>query len=88
MLRVSRGEAAGEELGADPVERMAVNVGTARDRPPPRPARSGGGQVHRRLMVAGWGGAAVVVRGRESRPHGQGRQRVRSGRTGMSGGRW
>src|ERR1700690_1129295 len=28
----------------------------------------------------GWGGAAVVVRGRESRPHGEGRQRLREGK--------
>src|SRR3954447_7651779 len=31
-------------------------------------------------MAAGWGGAVVVVRGRESRPHGKGRQRACSAR--------
>jgi hypothetical protein len=39
-LRRSRGEAAGEKLGADPIERCMVNMGTIRDRPPHRPARS------------------------------------------------
>jgi hypothetical protein len=65
-----------------------VNVGTAR-RPPSLPAgQAGGGQARRRLMVVGWDGASVVVRGRESRPHGQGRQQVRSLGAGRPGGRW
>ena len=88
VLRGSRGEAAGEELGAYPVEREAVNVGTIPRLPSILASQAGRGQAHRRLMVAGWGGAAVVVRGRESRPHGQGRQRVRSRRIGRPGGRW
>lgn len=88
VLRVSRGEAAGEELGAHPVERCVVNVGTViRDSVVPA-CQVGFGQAHRQLILGWWGGAAVVVRGRESRSHGQGRQRVRSGRAGMSGGRW
>jgi RNA-directed DNA polymerase len=45
------------------------------------------GQVRRRLMTRRRGGASVVVRGRESRPHGEGRQQVRSKETGMPGGR-
>jgi hypothetical protein len=46
------------------------------------------GQARRRLMVVGRGGAFVVVRGRESRPHGEGRQRAARRGTGMAGGRW
>ena len=49
--------------------------------------QGGGGQVRCRLMVAGWGGSAVVVRGRESRPHGEGRQRVLGGCLEKPGGR-
>jgi hypothetical protein len=43
------------------------------------------GQVHRRLMAPGWGGGSVVVRGRESRPHGEGTQRVRNDAMAMAG---
>ena len=45
------------------------------------------GQAHRRLMIVRRGGASVVVRGRESRPHGEGRQQVRSDGVEMPGGR-
>jgi hypothetical protein len=65
-----------------------VNVGTARRLPFPPAGQAGGGQARRRLVVAGWDGASVVVRGRESRPHGQGRQQVRSLGAGRPGGRW
>jgi hypothetical protein len=64
-----------------------VNVGTARRPPFPPAGQAGGGQARRRLMIAGWDGASVVVRGRESRPHGQGRQQVRSRGAGRPGGR-
>ena len=84
---VARGEAAGEELGTDPADRCMVNVGTVSGLPSPPPSQGGDGQVRRRLMARGWDGASVVVRGRESRPHGEGRQQVRSSGTGMSGGR-
>jgi len=30
------------------------------------------GQARRQLMASEWGGGSVVVRGRESRPHGEG----------------
>ena len=53
----------------------SVNVGTISGSPSPPPSQGGGGQVRRRLMSPGWGGALVVVRGRESRPHGEGGQR-------------
>jgi hypothetical protein len=64
-----------------------VNVGTIPPVPPRRPARVVGGKARCRLMPVGWGGGPVVVRGRESRSHGEGVQRVRS-RTAERGGRW
>src|SRR5690348_9383931 len=58
-----------------------VNTGTARCRLP------GGGHPAYRAGIgapaaepAGRGGAAVVLRGRESRSHGEGRQRFREGK--------
>ena len=69
-LRRTRGEAAGEKLGAAPVDRSAMNVGTILGLPAWR------GQARCRLLAPGWGGAFVVVRGRESRPHGEERQRI------------
>src|SRR4051794_3805214 len=71
----------GEELGAHPVDRDMVNVGTV----PVSPAR--GGQARCRLMAPERGGGSVVVRGRESRPHGEGTQQVSSVDVGMPGGR-
>jgi hypothetical protein len=71
----------GEELGADPVDRDVVNVGTG----PVLPAACG--QARCRLMARGRGGGSVVVRGRESRPHGEGTQRVSRAVAGMPGGR-
>ena len=86
-LRRNRGEAAGEKLGTNPVERLMVNVGTA-SRSPSRPViLTGRGKAGRRLMAWWWGGGSVVVRGRESRSHGEGTQRVRRPGTGMPGGR-
>src|SRR4051812_35848786 len=38
------------------------------------------GQARYRLMAEVWDGAVVVLRGRESRPHGEGRQRDFAGR--------
>lgn len=63
----------------------AVNVGT--DPTVPSPACGLGGKARRRLMPSGWGGGSVVVRGRESRPHGEGVQWDRSRRA-WRGGRW
>ena len=48
-----------------------VNAGTVPVSPSPPSIQDGGGQAHRRLMVPGRGGGPVVVRGRESRPHGE-----------------
>ncbi len=87
-LRRTRGEAAGEELGAHPADCHMVNAGTAPVLPSPPPSLGGDGQVHRRPMAPGWGGGSVVVRGRENRPHGEGAQRVRSAVAGRSGARW
>jgi hypothetical protein len=58
-----------------------VNVGTIPVVPNPGSCQLPGGKVRRRLMLPGWGGGSVVVRGRESRPHGEGVQRDRSRRT-------
>ena len=84
---VAVGEAAGAELGADPVDRYMVNVGTVPVLPHPASSQLVGGQVHRRLMMPGRDGGFVVVRARESRVHGEGTQRVGSGVAGMPGGR-
>lgn len=86
-LRRTRSDAAGAELGTDPADRHTVNMGTLSYLPYPGRCQRPGGQGHRRLMDAAGGGAAVVVRGRESRPHdhprswaghGEGRQRERN----------
>ena len=86
-LRRTRGEAAGEELGTAPVERCMVNMGTIPRSPSAAHRMRVVGQARRRPVAAGWDGAPVVVRGRESRPHGEGRQHARSCGTGRPGGR-
>jgi hypothetical protein len=65
----------------------AVNVGTIPTVSDPRRSRRCGGKARRRPMLSGWGGGPVVVRGWESRPHGEGVQRVRSRDAGR-GVRW
>ena len=86
-LRRTRGEAAGEELGAGPANRFMVNVGTTLGPPSPPHRQCGGGQARCRLMVLGWDGGPVVVRGRESRLHGEGAQQASSNATAMAGAR-
>lgn len=86
-LRRTRSDAAGEELDTAPADRHTVNMGTLLRLPSPIRSQRFGGQGRRRLLGVGGGGAAVVVRGRESRSHGEGRQRVRSERAAMPGGR-
>ena len=49
-LRRSRGEAAGEKLGTDPVDRSVVNVGTILGLPSPPTGQVGEG----RLVVSRW----------------------------------
>ena len=76
-LRRSRGDAAGEKLGASPVERSAVNVGTILGSPSPPASQVGGGKARRQPITLGWDGVLVVVRAWESHVHGEGGQRVR-----------
>lgn len=66
----------GQSWAPTPSNGPRVNVGTTLLVPPRCPARVVGGKVRCRLMPVGWGGGPVVVRGRESRPHGEGVQRA------------
>jgi hypothetical protein len=77
----------GHSWAPTPSNGWRVNVGTTSLAPSRRPARVADGKARRRLMPAGWDGGPVVVRGRESRPHGEGVQRVRSIHA-ERGGRW
>ena len=76
----------GEELGADPVDRNVVNVGTV-PAPPLPPPSGGGGQARCRLMAPGRDGGSVVVRAGESPVHGEGTQQAGRAVAGMPGGR-
>ncbi len=82
-LRVPAGWAVGVKPVADPVKRIMANVGSAPDAPgcwwPPGKARC-------LLMRRGRDVGVVVLRGRESRPHREGRQQDRGMRS-RSGGR-
>jgi hypothetical protein len=77
-VAVARGDVSGVQLGADPADRLIVDVGSV----PAVPAGPLGlGQVHRPLLPPGRGGGPVVVvgvtshqGGRESRPQGEGVQ--------------
>jgi hypothetical protein len=65
-----------------------VNVGTIPVAPDlVRSQRTESGKARRRLTRPGWGGGPVVVRGRESRSHGEGVQRDR-GINAETGDRW
>jgi len=70
----------GHSWTPNPSSGSRVNVGTI----PTVPVPAGklhlplGGKARRRPMPSGWDGGPVVVGGRESRPHGEGVQRVRS----------
>src|SRR6516162_11211918 len=79
---VAAGDAAGVEPGAYSVDRTTGNVGTIRVRSAPAFQPGGpGGDRRDACRRRGWGGAAVVLRARESRVHGKGRQRVSQGGT-------
>jgi hypothetical protein len=82
-LRVPAGWVVGVEPATDPVKRIMVNVGSA-------PCALGRwwqpGKARCWPMRVGRGGVRVIVRGRESRPHGEGGQQDRSTRS-CSGGR-
>jgi hypothetical protein len=83
MLRVPAGWAVGVQPAANPVKRIMANVGSV----PCAPGRWWRpGKARCRPMRAGRGGVPVVVRGRESRPPGEGGQQDRSIRR-RSGGR-
>ncbi len=77
----------GHSWAPTPVEGSSVNVGTISAVPFPASSLLAGGKTRRRSMLPGWDGGPVVVRGRESRSHGEGVQRVRSIRADW-GGRW
>src|SRR6476659_54450 len=66
VLRGSRGEAAGIELGSSFVERIAVNTGTVPVCPVLRGQRADPGWARCRPTGPGRGGAAVVLRAGES----------------------
>ena len=68
----------GHSWAPTPSNGSTVNVGTIPAVPSPASSLLVGGKACRRLMLPGWGGGPVVVRGRESRSHGEGVQRVRS----------
>jgi hypothetical protein len=80
VLRGSRGDAAGIELGSSFVERIAVNTGTVSVCPVVRGQRTGPGWARCRPTGLRRGGAAVVLRAGESPAHGEGRQRFREGK--------
>ena len=82
MLRGNRGDAAGVEPGASSSKRSSSEHGTVSFLSGPAQPVRRSGWVHRRPIGTERGGAAVVVRGRESRSHGQGRQRDQQGRDG------
>jgi len=81
VLRGSHGDVAGAESGASFVERSTSEHGNhSWSALGARSQREPLGWAHRRPTDPGWGGAVVVVRGRESRSHGEGRQRLRAAR--------
>lgn len=66
---------------------LRMNVGNISAVPPHCHSTVVKGTTRRQSMLSRWGGGAVVVRGRESRPHGEGPQRVRNVVV-DDGGRW
>jgi hypothetical protein len=84
----------GHSWAPTPTNGYRVNVGTILAAPSPVSGLLVGGKVRCRPMPPGWGGGPVVVAGvttclggRESRPQGEGVQRVRS-IDATDGGRW
>jgi hypothetical protein len=86
-LRRTRGEAAGAELGTDPVDRDMVNVGSTRIGSRLLDCRFSSGQARRPPVWFGCDGAVVVLGAGESPAHGEGRQRGRGGIADRAGGR-
>ena len=87
-LRRSRGDAAGAKLGAQLIDRFAVNTGTVRCRSRRLDAIWVGGIDASSVEDIGWGGGPVVVGARESLVRGEGGQHVSSGCAGRPGDRW
>ncbi len=77
----------GHSWASNPSNGLRVNVGTIPMVLPCYLTKVVSGKIRRRSMLPGWGGGVVVVRGRESRLHGEGPQRVRS-IAAADGGRW
>jgi hypothetical protein len=77
----------GQSWAPTPSSGSRVNVGTIPVAPSPASNQLVGGKARRRLMPPEWGGGPVVVRGRESRLHGEGVQRDRSN-SARNGVRW
>ncbi len=67
----------GHSWAPTPSNGSGVNVGTIPAVPSPASSQLVGGKARRRPMLSGWDGGPVVVRGRESRPHGEGVQQDR-----------
>ena len=68
----------GHSWAPTPSSGSRVNVGTIVEAPSPASSQLVGGKARRRPTPPGWDGGPVVVRGRESRLHGEGVQRDRS----------
>jgi len=77
----------GHSWAPNPSNGSRVNVGTIQTAPIASSSPLDAGKVRCRLMLPGWDGGPVVVRGRESRSHGEGVQRVR-GISAARGDRW
>jgi hypothetical protein len=88
VLRGSRGQACRGKAGHPSRRTVCGERGNRSWIAFPLASQAGGGKARRQLMIRGWGGGSVVVRGRESRLHGEGTQRVRDVGAGRSGGRW
>ena len=65
----------GHSWAPTPSSGSRVNVGTIPKAPDPANSQWAGGKTRCRSMPLEWGGGLVVVRGRESRLHGEGVQR-------------
>lgn len=77
----------GHSWAPTPSNGRRVNVGTVSLVPESRRAAATAGKARCQLIPTGRGGGPVVVRGRESRSHGEGVQRDR-GRNSERGGCW
>jgi hypothetical protein len=75
----------GHSWAPHPLNGSRMNVGTTPAAPYPASSQLVGGKTCRSSTLPEWGGGVVVVRGRESRLHGEGPQRVRSNRADRGG---